>query len=330
MNKIGKAGRSPGPGVLRPGAVPCPIPGTLSAPRPHGRRARPWSADDLANIAAWVAAGQSQSEMARQLGITKTGFKLRADKLGIHYVADTRAVAVARGIAVLREHYTTNPDTAAVLALYRAATGRPNTTPKQMSFNASRMKLRRPRESKQASLRAAHAANAAAVEARRAAAAERIRAFLADGGTITQARAAFGHGEKMIARMRRDGLLPQTVRSVKAPKPPHVKAAPKPRPVKAPKTARVVVYAEPKPVKPKPVYQTVEAWLAAGNTVTRCPTAMAAYSPHIELPEADRAAMVAIHAARAAEVADSKPGDAVRRIMRLRTRIALRAQRMRA
>lgn len=157
----------------------------------------------------------------------------------------------------------------------------------------------------------------------RAAMAPAMQARLNDGASYNALMRETGISWKRLRGMVREGLLVKPPR-VKVPrKRIRAKAASKPR------APRPVVYAAPKPVKPPIVYQTVEAWLAAGNQVTRCPTAMAAYSPHIDLPEADRAEMVAIHAAREAEAKNQKPGDAVRRIMTLRAKVATQSARMR-
>lgn len=66
-----------------------------------------------------------------------------------------------------------------------------------------------------------------------------------------------------------------------------------------------------KPLPPKIIYQSVESWLAAGNTVTRCPTA-AAERTTATIPEADMAALRELYARREEERPKGRNGAAMK------------------
>jgi transposase len=116
------------------------------------------------------------------------------------------------------------------------------------------------------------------VEMRRQRAAN-VQALMDAGCNAKEAAERLGYSRQSVNKMLADKLV---IRNIPwRPIPPR----------------RVKSHAPPKPRAPKPTYETVEAWLAAGNAITRCPTAAAHYTT-AEIPEADRAALTAIYAAR--------------------------------
>ena len=265
--------------------------------RKQKRRAKKWDAATIAQIGEFVAAKWSQAQIAKALGISGTGFRLRAERLGIPFVRNVMAEAQARGAVVLREHYALHADIGALLALYVEAVGRP-VRRQIMGEHANRLGLTR--------LNPIHAVTAgrlATLARKRVAKAAEFQALLDGGMGVPAAKRAMRLCDKTVARMRAEGLLvvPLRVAAAKVapvPKSPRVVAA---KPVKTSRIPASYVRAE-KPAAPPRTYQTVAGWLAAGNAVTRCPAAMATHTQATTSAE-DRAALAAHHEAQRAALA---------------------------
>lgn len=235
---------------------------------------------------------------------------------------------MAAAAEVLRRMYPLPYSLPEMMAAYIAVRG--PCSRDAMHQHARRINLRRPAERPRPGAAAACKARKERTLVERQALAAQVQAALDAGHLSAYVTATMGISNKRLQRMFNEGLIVQRERVKK------IKAKLPPRPAKPAKVKAARARALPKSwarveQEPKPavVYQTVEAWLAAGNTIKQCPTVAAAYSPHITIPEADRAAMVALYAQRDAEAKSQKPGDAVRRIMTLRAKIATQAARMR-
>lgn len=324
-----------------------PISAEMRAKLTAGRQT--WDGARLQLVRDLLAQGWLGRDIAREMGITRNALKIALYRHGerLREAPDARAEA-ARD--VLRQHYETERDLERVRALYCAALGR-NTSAKTMRWHAQKMGLRRAHfrpghgartEKYSATRRIAREAAAARVVAHMAqtglaatpaaaalgigktaiermmrdglvptrakaepkrdyaALAARIKGRMAAGETQVEAMRAEGANKWAAGMMQRAGLLPR-LRRPKAQKP--AKAAPQ-------RPAGWVREVKPAPA-PAPRTQSVEEFLAAGGRITRCPAVMAVEC-QATIPEADRAAMTALYAERAAVERKQARGVAMR------------------
>lgn len=130
-----------------------------------------------------------------------------------------------------------------------------------------------------------------------------IREGVAAGKTFRAIAQELGRSAGTVERLAKQHGIAKAARASKpvAPKPVKVRQVPPP----------VVLHTERRPTPPRAVFQTVEAYLAAGGKITRCPT-VALLETQAEIPRADMAAVQAYYAAkpqgnwRAQRVADWK------------------------
>jgi hypothetical protein len=232
-----------------------------------------WDATTIQTVREWAAAGVSQREIGRRLGLAQFSVATRMKDHGIETkVRKPRSGEMDRAATVLAEHFTSHTDLAEVLRLYRQARGSDKPTMKSMRTHARHLRLFRPDDSiisgamrGAAKVRAIHAA--AAVEL-----APRLQTSLNETFSVPISAAALGISAKRARRLVRSGMVtvPTRPRVAKAPKP---KAPPAPRkPNKLPPTW----LRDNSPRPPKPRYESVEAFLSAGGRIQFCPAAAVA------------------------------------------------------
>jgi predicted DNA-binding protein (UPF0251 family) len=110
-----------------------------------------------------------------------------------------------------------------------------------------------------------------------------IQKLMDTGMTAKDAAERIGYSRGSVNRMVADKLVIRRIPF--RPTPPRREAA-------APKMP-------PQPPKPKPVYETVEEWLAAGGQIKKCPT-VAAGPTTATIPDADKALIQQVYAEREA------------------------------
>lgn len=266
------------PGNLAGGAV------RAAGSFPHGALP-PWDDATIAKVREWAADGVSQRQIAKRLGVAGFTVAQRMRKLGIETrIHKPSAEEMERGAAVLVAHFTSHPDLRDVLRLYHAARGHEKTTIKGMRMHARKLGLVRPAEAEMSGAKIGAKLFQAMCHAANVEAAPRVQAVLARGLSIDAACRELRMSSKRIKRMIEAGLVPAPPERPRAVAQPRVftPRAPRPAKVKAPKPEpKPKVKALPKswvrapapPPKPKPTFQSVEAWLAAGNRITQCPAA---------------------------------------------------------
>ncbi len=296
---LGVQGES-GAGDTRRGRVQSAVAPAGTFKQVH-RRIPVWTEATYDQIREWVAAGVSGREIAIRLDVYKYTLTTRCERAGI--ALPTKHAMTPEGKkaaeAVLFEHFETEPDVHLVFALYSEARGDDPTMP-AMTQHAAKHGLRRPTRGitadAQEAGREAIAAQHAARKSEQAAAVQRLLNERLPARVVTE---RLGLGEKAIRRLIRDGLVTRPAPLPKLPPPSKVKA---PKPIKPPaprKLPATYVRAPAPPPPPKPTYESVEAWLAAGHAIKRCPTAAASYTT-ATIPEADRLALTALYAEREA------------------------------
>ena len=245
----------------------------------------PWDDATIEQVRVWAAEGLSQRRIAQRIGVAQFTVATRMRKLGITTkIHKPNSLEMERGAAVLVQHWATMPDIRDVLRLYHAARGHARTTVKGMRMHARKLGLVRPAEATMCGARLGAKLFQERCDAANAEIAPRVQAAFDRGLSIHAATQELGLSPKRLRRMVRLGLVtapaprpraaaqptPPKVVAPKLPKPP--KPAPAPKPKKLPKSW---VRVAPPPVKPRPTYQTVEEWLAAGGQITRLPAAAA-------------------------------------------------------
>ena len=239
--------------------------------------ARPaWDAETIISVREWAAAGVSQREIGRRLGLAQFSVAIRMADAGIETkVRKPRSGEMERAAVVLVEHFASHPDLNDLLRLYRQARGSDRPTLKGMRTHARHLRLFRPDDSVLTGAKR----GAATVRAIHAAAADELAPRLQESLSVTcsvpLSAAALGISCKRARRLVRMGMVtlppkPKVAKVAKAPKPKEPPAARRPN-----KLPASWVRAEPPPPKLKPTFQSVEAWLAAGNRITQCPAAAA-------------------------------------------------------
>ena len=209
-------------------------------------RAKPWSADTIAQIGAWVTEERSQAWMADKLGITRTGFRERCDRLGIPIIVNVAAERTARGLALLQQHYATHPDIQELRRLYVETTGR-SVTIRRLGTIANQAGIHRDKVFSLCRAQKAVAVMKSNMEARRIESAKKMQAIMDTGVSADAARKRLGLGSHLVLRMKRDGLIiPRPFVVPYAPRP--SRRAPKPPPVPKP-----VTYVAPLPPPPPPL-----------------------------------------------------------------------------
>lgn len=312
--------RKPGIGESHP-AGPLQNPGGWAgcgiASAPAGTSRTPaWSAETVDQIRAWLADGVSAREISRRMGIHPSTLRYRANVHAIDLpsadLIDPERLEAAA--AVLHKHFSTELEWRKTLALYAAARG-DNPTRAAMNNHARRLVLFRPTYHINAEERTrGQQTRSREFREWREGLAERAQALVNLGLTREQVAAEMRVGPKTVLRMFKEGLLTPLPKPPPVVKPPRVKAKKAPKPIKPPPPRRLpasYVRAIAEPAKPKPTYQSVEAWLAAGNTVTRCPTA-AAERTTATIPEADMAALRELYARREEERPKGRNGAAMK------------------
>lgn len=285
----------------------------------------PWP-ERLDELREMGAQGLSLREMARRYDCSTDTIKNRAAQYGID-VTSVRLARMAAGAEVLRRIYHLPLHPTELWEAYTRARGPASAD--AMHQHADRLGLKRPENRPRPGPEAARLARVASMLQERHAIADKMQALVDQGLTLTAISESAGVSYKRLLRMKEEGLLKVPPRVVV----PKVKPQPKPRPVKAapPKKPKALpkswVRVE-RPAAPKPVFETIEAWLAAGNQIKQCPAVMATPTPNAQISDADKAAIAAIYAERDAEERGMKPGDGVRRMMRLRAKIKAQSMRM--
>lgn len=235
-----------------------------------------WDDAKTERVKALVLSGASSREIARLERVYRGTLAKFCQEHGLS--RPTRRNFTAEGDAVLLRGYATNPDLAALLREYQAARGY-EASYDAMRQNATRLGLHRPRVFPMAPRANSRADRAAEYAEAREAIAPELQAYLNAGMGLLAACKRMKISVKRAYRMEQDGLL---TRPEAPPKPPPVERAPR-----APKPVRVAVQKPKKlpaswvraaapPPKPKRVYETVEAFLAAGGRITHCPAAAVA------------------------------------------------------
>jgi len=260
-----------------------------------------WDDDKKARITAMVRAGVSLRTICAREHLDRGTLGRFCDENNLPRVK--RQNYNEASSQVLRDHYATNPDKLELLRLYSAARGAPMSDG-AMQTHAHALGLKRPRsfgDPKPAPRsRADVAAETAAVnEAERRELAPKMQALMDGGMSSTEAARKLSISVKRMQRMLKDGLI---VRPARQPAPPKPKVAKPRRQVRPATWVRVDA-----PAKPRPTYESVEAWLSAGNRITHCPAAVAEPTTYTPRPE-DAAAIRAYYALQeaAAEAATTK------------------------
>ena len=240
----------------------------------------PWDDATIEQVRAWAAEGLSQRRIAQRLGVAQFTVATRMRKLGITTkIHKPNSLEMERGAAVLVQHWATMPDIRDVLRLYHAARGHTRTTVKGMRTHARKLGLVRPAEATMCGARLGAKLFQERCDAANAEIAPRVQAAFDRGLSIHAATQELRLSPKRLRRMVRLGLVTAPAprpRAAAQPKPPKVVAPKPPKPAPAPKPKKLPkswVRVAPPPAKPRPTYQTVEEWLAAGGQITRLPAA---------------------------------------------------------
>jgi hypothetical protein len=238
-----------------------------------GKALPPWDEATTAAVREWAAAGVSQREIGRRLGMAQFSVALRMTDAGIETkVRKPRSGEMDRAGAVLVEHFATHPDLKALLVLYGKARGTDKVTMKGMRAHSRKLRLVRPGESmwegaKRGAIKVQAIHAAAAVEL-----APRLQASLNVTFSVPVSAKALGISQKRARRLVR-------LQMVTVPPRPKVAKAPKPKPPPAPRKPNKLPATwvrDNSPRAPKPRYESVEAFLAAGGRIQVCPAAAAA------------------------------------------------------
>jgi DNA invertase Pin-like site-specific DNA recombinase len=256
---------------------------------------REWSEEKKNQVRVWVAEGLSKLEMARRLGIGDDTLRRHAERYGIDLRGEEQRRLDA-GAAVLKQHYASPMLLKDILVLYSAARGR-DMSRQAMRAHAHTLRVRRGRGKEKPGEDRVHF-----FAEQRKSLIPRVQAMLDEYATIREIMAAVGASKTRLERMLKWREVVRPPPKARVPVKRARKSRAKPKELhqkmgRKPKALPASWVREEKPREPKPVFQSVEAWLAAGNQVKRCPTA-AAYYTTAEIPEADRAALTAIYADR--------------------------------
>ena len=285
---------------------------TLQSPEAVARRlaaqeaGRAWSDERKEQVRQWAAKAVSVREMGRRLGLSYDTVKSRAKQYGINL----RGPALARyadAKAVLVAYYPTAMPLNELLALYRKAVGA-NVTADAMQTYARKLKLRRICD---AGRMVGTASRQASAQAEREALAQPVQELLDRHTPLEQISVTLTVSTQRLQRMLAEGLVTRPAKPEKPKPEPKVRLAKPPPPPKPKALPKSWVRATPTPPKPKPVYESVEAWLAAGNRITVCPT-VAVEATTARIPEADRAALTAVYAEREKHKVKGRNGAALR------------------
>ena len=260
-----------------------------------GREAKiGWSEATKQTVRGWADAGLSQAEMARRLGVKAETLRSRANKYGIDLRGEVRALFDA-GSDVLREHYPPGMDLGELHKLYCQARG------EEIAFGTMRAHIHSLRLKRTNGPNGLGRPRAEQFRAERLELAPRVQAMLDGGASAAKIHKTLGVSKTRLHRMVNSG---EVTRPAKQPKPPRIRVnrTKAPKPIKPPAPRKLPASYVRAPVeapKPRPTYESVDAWLAAGNAITRCPTACASYTT-ATIPEADRLALTALYAEREA------------------------------
>jgi len=229
-------------------------------------------------VREWAAAGVSQREMARRMGVAQFSVASRMAQAGIEtLIHKPRSGEMQRASAVLMEQFSTHPDLKALLVVYRQARGTDVPTMKTMRTHARKLRLVRANDTPAHAAKRGGATTRAKAQADDAALAPRLQASVAETFSLAASAATLGCSYKRARRLVRQEMV------VVPAKPKVVKVKPPPAPRKPAKLpASWVRYDAPMP--PKPRYQTVADFIAAGGQITRCPAA-AAFATTADLGE---------------------------------------------
>jgi hypothetical protein len=252
----------------------------------HARRFA-WPEETYSLIRRLHGEGWTAEAIAREAKVTCSTMVKRAKaRWGIDLLGD-RVEARKRGDDVLRRLYASTADIDEVHAAYCEAVGR-KVSRHAVGARARRLDLRRDGDQLYGQVLRATKVRLAAGKERRAALAPTIQRLI-DGGMIREHLIRDKHISRgLLEALMRDGLVrfpprqprpvvakpprPPRPAKVAAPKPGRVPAPPPPRPV-APRPDALSIRAErPPPIPPQPA-ETIEAYLARGGRITRCPTA---------------------------------------------------------
>lgn len=273
-----------------------------------------WSDDTIAAIKRMAAEAVDVTNIAKRLGLHVKTLRNRAPLLGIDLIGEARR-RQARGDEVLRRLYPTDADIDTVHAAWVEAIGEQRSRI-AMRSRAVHINLRRDTETPVARMLRANRARQGKAEAARREKAAAIQRDIDAGATRGEILVTHRVARETLRQMTRGGLVtfPPVVAVVKPPKPPRqvvakVAKVVAPKQPKPPKLAlgRILEIrdAERRPTPPRAAFQTVEAYLAAGGKITRCPT-VAVLPTQAEIPAEDRAAMAAHHKAADATGKDWK------------------------
>lgn len=294
-----------------------------------------WTPEQVEVARRMAADGASMRAIGLATGVYTSTARKRCQAAGI----DTGVAArrLEAGAEVLRQHYASDMPPAALRALYGAAR-EVTPTPEMIYGHAKSLGLARPECVRVRNLTARREAVAAERAARMVVLAERVQRHIDAGLSLRAAAKAARVGHGTLADMRKSALVTVPARVVvRAAKPdPEAKrrakdAADRAMAVRlqakldaglslAPACASlriswdrgrglrdrglVLVPARVRAVPPpKPKVETVEAFLAGGGAITRCPAAYAAPTTGGEVSAADAARLRAHAEAAARELA---------------------------
>jgi hypothetical protein len=233
----------------------------------------PHAALDAGTIRRWAAEGVSQRKMAQRLNLSQFTVANFMSAHGIEtLIRKPRSGEMERASAVLVEHFATHPDLKAVLALYRQARGNDGTTMKGMRAHARKLRIVRADDSVWTGAKRGAATVKAMHEAAAAELAPMLQASLNETYSLPVSAKLLGISAKRARRLARLGM-------VTVPPRPKVAKAPKPKPPPAPRKPNKLPATwvrDNSPRAPKPRYESVEAFLAAGGRIQVCPAAAAA------------------------------------------------------
>lgn len=228
-----------------------------------------WDDAKIERVKALVLAGASAREIRRKENVYRGTLKKFCIKHELPY--RQKLFQTEAGDALLQEKYASERDLSALLSQYQQARGYAATYD-AMRQHAARLGLRRPRFGDVPAQRMDRATEYAQA---RQAIAPILQKWVDAGVGVAAAAKLMRISGKRAFRMVKDGLVVRPAPPPKAPRvaaPKKAKKAPEPKftkPKALPKSwVRSVV-----PPKPKPVYETVEAFLAAGGRITQCPAA---------------------------------------------------------
>lgn len=294
-----------------------------------------WTPEQIEVARRLAAEGASMSAIGRATGVYASTAQKRCEAAGIDLGVAARRMEA--GADVLRRHYASDMAPAALRALYGAARG-VTPTPEMIHGHAKAMGLTRPEGIRVRNLTARRAAVTAERAAHLGVLAERVQRHIDAGLSLRAAAKAARVGHGTLSELRKAALVTAPVRAVVRTAKPDPEAKHRAKDAAdralaerlqakldgglslAPACATLRISWDrgrrlrdrglvrvPERVRAEPApprqFQTVEAFLAGGGAITRCPAAYAAPTTGGAVSEADAARLRAHAEAAARELA---------------------------